>query len=194
MTKNGNDWALSPGVEVSSASRPMALVIHGRRRAADCWRVRLTGWRPVSGGPAQVGLVAAPGTNWWVAGLNGGLASTYNNGRTWWEPFIDGIDEPLTCIAASPRWATDRIMLAGTAGAGIIKTIDGGRRWLGTNFGLQDYTVLALAPATDWSRREIMFAGTLDGVYRSSGGGRAWKHVGLGWSAHSGVGGEYGFC
>jgi photosystem II stability/assembly factor-like uncharacterized protein len=137
------------------------------------------GWRPVSGGPAQPGLVAAPGTNWWVAGLNGGLSSTYNSGRTWWEPFIDGIDEAITCVAASPRWATDRVMLAGTAGAGVARTVDGGRRWLGTNFGLRDYTVLALAPATDWSRREIIFAGTLDGVYRSSGGGRAWKPVGL---------------
>ncbi len=137
------------------------------------------GWRPVSGGPAQVGLVAAPGVNWWVAGLNGGLASTLNSGRTWWEPFLDNIDEPLTCFAASPSWAIDRVMLAGTAGGGILKTIDGGRRWLGANFGLQDYTVLALAPATDWSRREVIFAGTLDGVYRSSGGGRAWKHVGM---------------
>jgi photosystem II stability/assembly factor-like uncharacterized protein len=137
------------------------------------------GWRPVSGGPAQPGLVAAPGINWWVAGLNGGLSSTYNGGRTWWEPFYDGLDVPITCIAASPRWATDRVMLAGTSGAGVLRTIDGGRRWLGANFGLRDYAVLALAAATDWTRREVILAGTLDGVYRSAGGGRAWKAAGM---------------
>ncbi len=137
------------------------------------------GWRPVPDGPAQVGLVAAPGTNWWVAGLTGGLESTYNSGRTWWEPFIDRLNVPITCIAASPHWNIDRIMLAGTAGGGVLRTVDGGRRWLPCNFGLQEFNVLALTPATDWSRREIIFAGTLDGVYRSSGGGRAWKPAGL---------------
>jgi photosystem II stability/assembly factor-like uncharacterized protein len=82
-------------------------------------------------------------------------------------------------MAFSPRWTSDRVMLAGTAGAGVLRSIDGGRRWLLSNFGLQDYTVLALAPATDWSRREVIFAGTVDGAYRSSGGGRAWKPAGL---------------
>jgi hypothetical protein len=70
-------------------------------------------------------------------------------------------------------------VLAGTLGAGVLRSTDGGRRWLLSNFGLQNFTILALATAGDWTRREVAFAGTLDGVYRSIGGGRAWKFAGL---------------
>jgi photosystem II stability/assembly factor-like uncharacterized protein len=70
-------------------------------------------------------------------------------------------------------------VLAGTLGAGVLRSTDGGRRWLLSNFGLQDFTILAAASAGDWTRREVAFAGTTDGIYRSIGGGRAWKSAGL---------------
>jgi photosystem II stability/assembly factor-like uncharacterized protein len=70
-------------------------------------------------------------------------------------------------------------LLAGTNGAGILRSTDGGRRWYLSNFGLRDFAILDLATAPDWSRREILFAGSPGGIYRSSGGGRAWKHAGL---------------
>jgi hypothetical protein len=145
------------------------------------WMRTDQGWRPL---PHQLplqqaGFVAASTGIWWAGGLTGELVGTRNGGRSWWTPWTDGISAPVTCIAVSPRHLTDATLLAGTGGAGILRSTDAGRRWLLSNFGLQEFTILALATATDWSRREVIFAGTVDGLYRSSGGGRAWKPVAL---------------
>ena len=40
-------------------------------------------------------------------------------------------------------------------------------------------TVLALATSNDWSKREVMFAATMDGVFMSRNGGRAWRETEL---------------
>jgi photosystem II stability/assembly factor-like uncharacterized protein len=139
------------------------------------------GWRPLpeSAPMEQAGLVGSASSDWWVAGLYGGLILTWDGGRTWASAWMDQVTEPVTCFAASPRYASDITLLAGTAGAGVLRSIDGGRRWQLSNFGLREFTVLALATAGDWSRRQVVFLGTADGVYRSSGGGRAWKPAGL---------------
>jgi len=139
------------------------------------------GWRPLPEPVPldQAGLVGAVGSDWWVAGLSGGLILTWDGGRSWASAWIDQVSEPITCFAASPRYESDITLLAGTAGAGVLRSTDGGRRWQLSNFGLEEYTILALATAGDWSRRQVVFAGAADGVYRSSGGGRAWKSVGL---------------
>jgi photosystem II stability/assembly factor-like uncharacterized protein len=164
------------------------------------WACTNKGWQPVpqSRPLPQVSLVAAAGGDWWAAGAAGGLVQTWDGGRSWSACWIDQVAEPIVCCAASPRYAVDRTLLAGTAGAGVLRSTDSGRRWLLSNFGLQEFTILALAVATDWARREMVFAGTLDGVYRSSSGGRAWKPAGLagiavqalaasGWFAENGL-------
>lgn len=140
-----------------------------------------TGWQPIlQNRPSPfVSALCAGGTAWWAAGLGGGLSRSWNNGQTWELCRLDQVPQPITCLCASPRYSTDRTLLAGTDGAGILRSTDGGKRWYLSNFGLQDFTVLALAAATDWARREYIFAGTLNGAYRSSGGGRAWKPSGL---------------
>jgi hypothetical protein len=127
----------------------------------------------------QVGLVASAGADWYVTGLSGGLILTWDGGRSWASPWIDEVTEPITCIVVSATYEKDITLLAGTSGAGVLRSTDGGRRWRLSNFGLQEFSILALATAGDWSRRQVVFAGTADGVYRSSGGGRAWKPVGL---------------
>jgi hypothetical protein len=114
-----------------------------------------------------------------VAGISGGLILTWDGGRSWASAWIDQITEPIACIAKSATYERDITLLAGTSGAGVLRSTDGGRRWRMSNFGLEEYSILALATAGDWSRRQVVFAGTADGVYRSSGGGRAWKAVGL---------------
>ena len=141
------------------------------------------GWEPIPQSqplPSIVALCAEPGEkNRWAAGLTGELVRTRNRGQSWERCWLDHIDAPIVCFAVSPRYSSDSTLLAGTNGAGLLRSTDGGRRWLLSNFGLQNFTILALATATDWTRREVVFAGTLAGVYRSSGGGRAWKQAGL---------------
>lgn len=145
------------------------------------WTATEQGWRPLAQAQPlpQVGFVGVSGRDWWASGLAGELVSTFDGGRNWSRPWTDQVTAPVTCLAVSPRYMTDATVLAGTSGAGVLRTTDAGRRWLLSNYGLRDFTILALATATDWSRRELVFAGTVEGVYRSSGGGRAWKPVGL---------------
>jgi photosystem II stability/assembly factor-like uncharacterized protein len=141
------------------------------------------GWEPIPQSrplPVISALRAAPGRDiWWAAGLGGNLLRSQDAGQAWQAGWLDQVTEPIICLAVSPRYSTDHTVLAGTNGAGVLRSTNGGRRWLLSNFGLQNFTILGLAMATDWSRREVVFAGTLAGVYRSSGGGRAWKQVGL---------------
>jgi len=142
------------------------------------------GWRLIPlpsdiidmGGPGALG---SANNVHWITGGQSALIRTTDNGASWGFCWLDGVQQIVACIAASPRFWADRAVLAGTLGAGVLRSTDGGRRWLLSNFGLQDFTILALATAGDWARREVVFAGTLDGIYRSVGGGRAWKSAGL---------------
>jgi photosystem II stability/assembly factor-like uncharacterized protein len=130
--------------------------------------------------PSIVALCSAPAEDeWWAASLSGHIAHTQNGGQSWELCWLDQVSAPVVCLVTSPRFSTNQTLLAGTNGAGILRSTDGGRRWYLSNFGLQDFTILDLATAPDWSRREILFAGSPGGIYRSSGGGRAWKHTGL---------------
>ncbi len=140
-----------------------------------------TGWQPIPHSrPLPVVTVLGAGHNtWWCAGLAGGLLRSHNQGESWQPGWLDQVETRVNCLAVSPRYRHDYTLLAGTDGAGVLRSTDGGRRWLLSSFGLQNFTILALAVAGDWSRREVVLAGTLAGIYRSSGGGRAWKPVGL---------------
>ena len=142
------------------------------------------GWRVVPPPPdvarmGGVGALGGCGDVRWAAGGQCSLARSANGGASWEPCWLDGAERLITCFAVSPRFGSDRAVLAGTAGAGVLRSTDGGRRWLLSNFGLQEFTILTLATAGDWLRREMVFAGTLDGVYRSIGGGRAWQPAGL---------------
>lgn len=83
-------------------------------------------------------------------------------------------------LVASPEFATDRTLFAGTP-AGIFRTLDGGDHWESCNFGLIDTEVLCLVCAPTYGERELLWAGTAaGGLYRSRNGGRAWRESGIG--------------
>ena len=146
-------------------------------RERNCWRlIPLPPDILDMGGPGALG---GTGGLHWLAGIKSALIRTADEGASWGFCWLDGVQHAVACIASSPRFGSDRAVLAGTLGAGVLRSTDGGRRWLLSNFGLQEFTILALVTAGDWMRREVVFAGTLDGVYRSVGGGRAWKFAGL---------------
>jgi photosystem II stability/assembly factor-like uncharacterized protein len=93
-----------------------------------------------------------------------------------------------TAVAGSPTQPHTFYM--GTAGGGIYKTTDAGTRWINVSDGfLKTSSVGALAVAP--SDPDIVYAGmgedtaranTLhsgDGIYKSTDGGRSWRHLGL---------------
>lgn len=115
-----------------------------------------------------------------VGGLPSGIQFSVDQGTHWFSAWIDEVASGITCFTCSPRFAHDRVLLAGTERDGILRSTDGGRRWRLANFGLAGFTILALAAAPDWNEREVVFAATDEGVYRSPNGGRAWKRTDTG--------------
>ncbi len=119
-----------------------------------------------------------------VGGLPHGTAYTFaeaaRRGEGWQASWMDGVAAPVLCFAADPRIAETGVVLAGTAGGGVLRSANRGQGWASVNFGLLDFTVLALAwapvaTAEQWPQWEIVFAATEEGVYRSPSGGRGWK-------------------
>lgn len=115
-----------------------------------------------------------------VGGMPHGVAFSLDEGANWQASWMDGVDVPVLCIAADPNVEESGVLLAGSAGGGILRTRNRGSSWWVSNFGLHDYTVLTLvwappAPADAWPRREVVFAGTEEGIYRSPNGGLGWK-------------------
>jgi photosystem II stability/assembly factor-like uncharacterized protein len=125
-------------------------------------------------------LAFAPNGTAFAGGLTGGIALSTNRGATWYAARSAGLEQPVTSIASSPRYAEDATLLVGTDGGGVMRSADRGNHWSPANFRLSDLHVLALACAPTWGDHEILFAATADGVYRSTNGGRAWRGTGQG--------------
>lgn len=115
-----------------------------------------------------------------AGGLTGGIAISTNRGSTWYTTGSAGLEQAVTSIAPSPRYAEDATVLVGTDGGGVMRSADRGHHWTPANFRLGDLHVLALACAPAWGDHEELFAATADGVYRSTNGGRAWRGTGRG--------------
>lgn len=127
--------------------------------------------QPVS----QLTALTSAGSVLLASGGLGQIAYSTNGGETWYQGRLGQVEEPVTCLVASPAFQHDGVVLAGTEGAGILRSTDGGRNWDLSNFGLQDFSIIALATTPEWGRREVVFAATAHGLYRSPNGGRAWK-------------------
>lgn len=96
-----------------------------------------------------------------------------DGGQTWGRCYTEQVEALVISLAASPNFRRDRVLLAGTDGAGILRSIDGGRHWQLSNFGLRDYEIFDLAAAPVWERYEYAFAVSEGGLYQSPNGGRA---------------------
>jgi photosystem II stability/assembly factor-like uncharacterized protein len=150
---------------------------------AGLWRGSVDGWRRAASPAALVvsvivsaGAQDDPGSVLLAADLAGGIQYS-PDGQRWYGAWVDELTGGLTCFAVSPRFAADRMVLAGTERDGILRSTDGGRHWRLANFGLTGYTILALAVSPQWGQREEVFAATDEGIYRSPNGGRAWQRV-----------------
>jgi photosystem II stability/assembly factor-like uncharacterized protein len=158
--KAGNLWAASPAGLFSS-------------RDED--------WMPVlqTFPFSQVGTVLDLGKTALAAGLSGGLVYSRKAGENWQYAVLEQVTSPVTCLAASPNFPEDQVILAGTAGDGVLRSVNGGQSWQLVNFGLRDFHIYALETATVWGLKEASFSGTANGIYYSPNGGRAWRFSGL---------------
>ena len=96
-------------------------------------------------------------------------------GKHWLRCTIEQTELPVTCLVVSPNFGTDSVVLAGTAGAGVLRSSDGGRFWELQTWGMDELDVLAIACAPVWGRREYVVASASDVLYQSPNGGRAWR-------------------
>ncbi|MCD6291469.1 MAG: hypothetical protein J7M34_13280 [Anaerolineae bacterium] len=125
-------------------------------------------------------LAFSPDGTAFAGGLSGGIAISPNAGESWYAARSAGLDQPVTAIAPSPRYAEDATLLVGTDGGGVMRSDDRGNHWSPANFRLMDLSVLAIVCAPEWGRHEDVFVATASGVYRSTNGGRAWRGMGEG--------------
>ncbi|MBX3013055.1 MAG: hypothetical protein KF832_16175 [Caldilineaceae bacterium] len=144
------------------------------------YRLNGHGLEPVPQPEVELACCGTDGERILVGGMPHGTAFSLDAGTHWQASWMDGVDTGVLCIAADPLVAETGVLLAGSAGGGILRSHNRGHSWTVCNFGLQDYTVLTLtwappAPADLWPRWEVAFAGTETGVYRSPNGGRGWK-------------------
>ncbi len=113
------------------------------------------------------------------AAVKGGILRSSDAGDTWHTAAFPAPPPLFSCLALSPDFERDGVLLAGTLEDGIFSSADRGLRWQPWNFGLFDLSVLCLALSPHWPGDETVFAGTETGLYRSGNGGRAWRFTGF---------------
>lgn len=103
-----------------------------------------------------------------------GLYRTRNGGKSWRSVELP-LDEPaVQCVAISPAFSTDRLVLIGTEGEGLWRSDDGGNTW-GVVRGLPEGPIDAIAFSPSSRRIAVATAG---GVALSDDGGGTWRMTG----------------
>jgi photosystem II stability/assembly factor-like uncharacterized protein len=168
--------AVSPLPEVDRCWAATGCGIFFSDNGGKTWIQSLTGLTT----PLLGALVVSPNGALLAGSLNGDLFTSFDYGESWAAGIVPVESKgTITSLAISPNFRTDGCAFAATDGAGLLVTRSSGHLWEDSSFGLGSDSVLALATAPDWSRKETMFAATLDGVYVSQNGGRAWRETGL---------------
>jgi photosystem II stability/assembly factor-like uncharacterized protein len=99
------------------------------------------------------------------AGVAGGILRSADGGHSWQVVILPAPPPFVSTLVASPDFARDGTLLAGTLEDGVFRSGDRGLHWEAWNFGLLDLSVLCLGISPD------------SGVFQSTNGGRAWREV-----------------
>ena len=139
---------------------------------------------PLLGWGGTVLALAAPATEAgpvFYAGTTAGCFRSDDLGKTW-APANDGLTSPyIQALVASPRFAKDRTLFAGTLGSGVMRSTNGGETWAPVEFWQGAPAVTALAISPGFPEEGTILAGTQgEGVYRSTNGGRTWSTANFG--------------
>jgi len=111
------------------------------------------------------------------AGVAGGVVRSRDGGNTW---YISSLPEPppvVSCLAVSPNFLVDGVVLTGTMQDGVYRSADRGSHFVSWNFGLLDLAVLCMSMSPDYATDETIYVGTESGIFNSRNGGRAWREV-----------------
>ena len=103
-----------------------------------------------------------------------------NDGGCTWSPTNASLRSPFVeAVAASPDFANDQTVVAGTTDAGLHISYDGGKRWERRVFWGEHPTVTALGFSSSYADDDTIAAGTEGrGVYISDNLGRSWNGYG----------------
>jgi photosystem II stability/assembly factor-like uncharacterized protein len=113
----------------------------------------------------------------------GGLFRSRNAGRAWRESGEGLPNSAVQCIAISPDFCRDGVVLAGTEDQGLYRSEDGGRTWRPVVDPDSDAAgalsahlcINSLYMAPDWASGGPLIAATDNGILVSSDGGATWS-------------------
>ncbi len=105
------------------------------------------------------------------AGIDGGVLRSDDSGKTFQVIPFRKPRPTVSCLALSPDFPNDRVILSGTLADGVFRSDDGGKTFTAWNIGLFDLHVLSLAFEIGAS---LVYAGTESGLYVSENSGRSW--------------------
>ena len=109
-----------------------------------------------------------------LAGINGGVARSKDGGRSWNAHQFRFPAPLVTCLAISPGFSSDGLVLAGTFEDGVFRSTDGGESWGAVSHGLFDHSIYALVLSPGFADDGLVYLGTGSGLYKSENGGRLW--------------------
>lgn len=99
-----------------------------------------------------------------------GIFRSGDAGQSWRASSHGLFDHSVNCLAASPSFADDGVVYAGT-GSGIYRSENGGKLWHDLRMPADDETVLSLAISAEGA----IYAGTeAHGLLRSHDNGQSW--------------------
>ena len=139
---------------------------------------------PVCGwGGTVLALIAVttPAGEHLYAGTTAGCFLSTDHGATW-EARNFGLTSPyIQTLVASPQFARDHTLFAGTLGSGVMRSTNGGMTWQPIDFWQGPTAVTAITLSTEGSGETIVLAGTATGgIFRSSNGGRTFSSSNFG--------------
>ena len=146
-------------------------------RQTGLWRLGISGrernlFRTWSGDEDIAALCLASCGDALLAGINGGVAISLDEGESW-----DAIPFRLPAPLVTCLLYVDDCLLAGAFADGVFRSSDGGESWQAVNHGLFDHSVNCLAISSDGG---VVYAGASSGIYYSENGGRLWHDMPVG--------------
>ena len=109
------------------------------------------------------------------AATTSGVYRTRNAGRSWREVDV-GAEVAVQCLAVSPAFGEDRLLLAGTEADGLLRSEDGGARFDRVS-ALAATGVSALAFSHRYPAHAVIAAATELGIAISEDAGQSWRMV-----------------
>src|SRR5687768_8030769 len=93
------------------------------------FKVNGHGLEPMPQPQQELACCGTDGTRILVGGMPHGTAFSLDAGGNWQASWMDGVDTSVLCIAADPKVAESGVLLAGSAGGGILRSANRGYGW-----------------------------------------------------------------